>query len=399
MNHQQKSKSRHLFYTSLLILLISMPSYVTGSIITINRIHGKIGIVTMNRSENEKTKNQDSIRSFNGNLISKSEMDAFIKHQMDSLNMPGLSIAFINDNKIVYHNALGVKNNETNEKVDDYTIFDAASMSKTVFSFFTLKMIDDGLLDLDTPLYTYMKYPDIAYDERYKAITARMVLSHTSGFPNWRFLDKEGNYDPDRKLTIQFEPGTKFQYSGEGYEYLAKVIAHLKGVEKNELQGLIKTVIFKPLEMKNSSFVWNDYIENHRANGHFRGKLNKGYGNSAKDPGFKASASLQTESKEFSNFLMAIMNNKILSENGLKELLKIQSRKLATERSKEQKYGLGIGIEESGYGTHYSHGGDNLSNTALYMLNLEKKVGYVFFTNSENKNKFQMNLLNFLLNN
>jgi hypothetical protein len=245
MNHQQKSKSRHLFYTSLLILLISMPSYVTGSIITINRIHGKIGIVTMNRSENEKTKNQDSIRSFNGNLISKSEMDAFIKHQMDSLNMPGLSIAFINDNKIVYHNALGVKNNETNEKVNDYTIFDAASMSKTVFSFFTLKMIDDGLLDLETPLYTYMKYPDIAYDERYKAITARMVLSHTSGFPNWRFLDKEGNYDPDRKLTIQFEPGTKFQYSGEGYEYLAKVIAHLKGVEKNELQGLIKKVIFK----------------------------------------------------------------------------------------------------------------------------------------------------------
>ena len=115
-----------------------------------------------------KINSEISIRSFNGNLISKSKMDAFIKKQMDSLNIPGLSLAFINNDKIVYQSALGVKNIETLERVNDSTIFDAASMSKTVFSFFALKMVDDGLLDLDTPLYTYMKYPDIAYDERYK---------------------------------------------------------------------------------------------------------------------------------------------------------------------------------------------------------------------------------------
>jgi CubicO group peptidase (beta-lactamase class C family) len=337
------------------------------------------------------------IKSFNGKLISKVKMDSFIKHQMDSLNMPGLSIAFINDDKIVYHNASGVKNNETLKKVNDSTIFDAASMSKTVFSFFVMKSVDDGLLDLDTPLYTYMEYPDIAYDNRYKSITARMVLSHTSGFPNWRYLDDRGNYNPKGKLTIKFEPGTKFQYSGEGYEYLAKVIAHLKGVEKNELQSVIKNAIFEPLSMKNSSFVWNDYTEKHRVDGHYRGKLNKGYSTNAKDPDFKASASLQTEAKEFSFFLLAIINTKILSEKSRNELLKIQSRKMATNRSKEQKYGLGIAIEESNYGTNYSHGGDNKSNTALYMFNLDKKVGYVFFTNSENKNKFQLNLLDFLL--
>jgi CubicO group peptidase (beta-lactamase class C family) len=324
-------------------------------------------------------------------------MDTFIEHQMDSLNMPGLSIAFINDDKIVYHSVLGVKNIETQEKVDNSTIFDAGSMSKTVFSFFTMKMIDDGILDLDTPLYTYMEYPDISYDERYKLITARMVLSHTSGFPNLRYLDEQGNYNPKGKLTIQFEPGTKFQYSGEGYEYLALVLAHLKGIQKNELQGLIKKELFKPLKMNKSSFVWNNYIEKHRVDGHFRGKLNKGYGNSAKDPNFKASASLQTESKEFSNFLLALINTKIISKKSLKELLKIQSKKLATERSKEQKYGLGIVIEESDYGINYSHGGDNLSHTTLYMFNIEKKVGYVFFTNSENRNTFQINLLHFLL--
>ena len=324
-------------------------------------------------------KSKKQIKSFNGHYFSKEKMDAFIKQQMDSLNMPGLSFAIVNDDEIVYHNALGVKNNETKEKVNDSTIFDAASMSKTVFSFFAMKMVDKGLIDLDTPLYTYMEYPDIAYDERYKSITARMVLSHTSGFPNWRFIDQKGNYNPNNKLSIQFEPGTKFQYSGEGYEYLAKVVAHLKGVKKNELQNLIKKEIFSPLGMNNSSFVWNDYIEKHRVDGHFRGKLNSGYSNNAKDPNFKASASLQTEAKEFSNFVMALMNDKIISKKSRQELLKIQSTSLATKRSKERKYGLGIVIEKSAYGINYSHGGDNLSNTALYMFNKEKKVGYVFF--------------------
>lgn len=358
-----------------------------------------ISIALSSCKTSQKVGGEVFIRSFNGNHISSSKIDAFIKHQMDSLNMPGLSIAFINDDKIVYHDVLGVKNIETQEKVDDATMFDAASMSKTVFSFFVMKMVDDDLLDLDTPLYTYMEYPDIDYDERYKSITARMVLSHTSGFPNWRYLDNQGNYNPKGKLRIEFEPGTKFQYSGEGYEYLAKVIAYLKGVEKNELQGLIKATIFDPLAMNNSSFVWNDYIEKHRADGHFKGKLNKGYSSSAKDPNFKASASLQTESKEFSNFLIALMNAKIVSEKNRNELLKIQSRKLATKRAKEQKYGLGIGIEESDYGTNYAHGGDNKSHTALYVFNQEKKVSYVFFTNSENRNKFNKNLLNFLLTN
>ena len=270
-----------------------------------------ISIVVISCKTEQKTDSATLIRSFNGHLISKSKMDAFIKYQMDSLNMPGLSIAFINGDKIVYHKALGYKNSETQERVSDSTIFDAASMSKTVFSFFTMKIVEEGLLDLDTPLYKYMEYPDIAYDERYKLITARMVLSHTSGFPNLRYLDEQGNYNPTRKLTIEFQPGTKYQYSGEGYEYLANVIAYLKGVKKNELQYLIKTTIFDPLNMKKSSFVWNDYIEKHRVDGHFKGKVNEGYGTSKKYPNFKASSSLQTDAKEYSYFLKALINNKI----------------------------------------------------------------------------------------
>ncbi len=346
-----------------------------------------------------KILNKNAIRSFNGNLISKSKLDTFIKHQMDSLNMPGMSIAFINDNEIIYHSALGVKNIETQEKVDFNTMFDAGSTSKTVFSFFVMKMVDQGLLDLDTPLYKYMEYPDIANDERYKLITARMVLSHTSGFPNWRFINDEGYYDPDNKLTIKFQPGTNFQYSGEGFEYLALVIAHLKGIKKNELQALIKKEIFDPLDMGYSSFIWNDHLQKHRADGHFKGKVNIGYAINAKNPDFIAAGSLQTDPKSYANFLIAIMSSKLLSEKSYQELLKIQSVAPTDIKYNEASYnyGLGIMIHPSSYGTNYAHGGENLSHTCRYMFNIEQSVGYVFFTNSEYKELFDKNLVSFLL--
>jgi len=338
----------------------------------------------------------DSIKKFNGKHISKVDMDEFIHRQMSALEIPGLSIAFINEDQVVYHTFKGVTNIETQIKVNERTFFDAASMSKTVFSVFVMRMIDQGLLNLDTPLYKYLEYPDIAYDDRYKQITARMVLSHTSGFPNLRFIGDDGVYNPNNKLTIKFKPGTQFLYSGEGYQYLANVVAHLKGVKKNELQTIIKSEIFDPLNMGESSFVWNDYLEGHRANGHFKGKVNSGWASSSNNSNFNAAASLQTNSKYFSNFLIALMNNTLLSNESYEELLKIQSTSAATKTSKERFYGLGVVIEKSKSGTNYLHGGDNMSSTAQYMFNRNQKVGYVFFTNSEKKKVFNQKLLEFL---
>ena len=105
---------------------------------------------------------------------------------------------------------------------------------------------------------------------------------------------------------------------------------------------------------------------------------------------------MQTNAKYFSNFIIALLNNDILSKSSLEELLKIQSISPATKKHKEQSYGLGIRIEKSIYGTNYSHGGDNMSSTAQYMFNKKQKVGYVFFTNSEKKNVFNEKLLEFL---
>ena len=338
-----------------------------------------------------------AFKTISGKQISGQQLEDFLIHQMDSLKIPGLSFAYVTDSGVVFNKNFGVTNLETRESVTDSSLFDAASISKTVFSFFAMQMVDKGLLNLDIPLYTYLENPDIAHDAWYKKITARMALSHTTGFPNWRYLTENG-YDPAGKLRIDFEPGTQYQYSGEGYQYLAQVMAHLLNTDLNELQTIIKDALFKPLGMGESSFVWNDYLEKNRVMGHIQERTDPGYSANSKDPDFNAAASLQTNALNFGNFLSALMSGKLISEKVRNEMLSVQSERLETNRRPGVKYGFGIVIEPTSKGTNYGHGGDNNSATAQFYFNDKYKSGYVFFTNMEYRRKgiFDTNLKNFL---
>ena len=128
-----------------------------------------------------------------------------------------------------------------------------------IFAFFVMKYVEEGRLDLDKPLYEYLPYPDIAYDDRYKKITARMVLSHRSGFPNWRENEK------DKKLKIKFEPGTDYEYSGEGYQYLALVLKHIEKTDWNGLKASFQKKVVEPLNMKQTVFIQTPYTKEHKA--------------------------------------------------------------------------------------------------------------------------------------
>ena len=105
---------------------------------------------------------------------------------MEKLKVPGLSVAVINDGKVVHQKTMGYTNVEEKLPITAETIFEGASLSKSVFAFFVMTYVEEGKLSLDKPLFEYLPYADIEYDDRYKKITARMVLSHRSGFPNWR---------------------------------------------------------------------------------------------------------------------------------------------------------------------------------------------------------------------
>lgn len=325
-------------------------------------------------------RNPMKIKTLSGKEISTNEMDRFLKRQMDSLNVKGISIAVINDGTIIYHRAFGIAgiaNACSYNPVNNQTLFQAASISKPIFAYFVMKMVDKGILDLDIPLYKYLPYPDIEDDPRYKMITARMVLCHRSGLPNWR----PNNYTG--KLTVDFTPGTKFSYSGEGYMYLAKVIAHLTNTTLANLDSVFQKEVCVPLDIKHAYFGLNGYSIKHLARGYFGDRVHEDLDFIQN---FNPAGGLCTEAKSFANFLIALMNEDGLSAESMDEMFKAQAE--VPDNNKQnfifgaKEWSLGFSRKPSEYGMNFAHGGNNWGFSSQFLFNKEQKFGYVFFTNS-----------------
>ena len=162
--------------------------------------------------------------------------------------VPGLSMAVIRDRQAAALTAVGVRNVQSGAAVDQQTIFSAASLSKPLFAYAVLQLVDAGKLALDTPLSLHV--PDyVADDPRAAAITVRHVLSHTSGLPNWR--------SADLPLKTRFPPGERFSYSGEGFVWLQHVVAAVTG---KSIDATLRRLVFEPLGMSRSSYVWQPGI-------------------------------------------------------------------------------------------------------------------------------------------
>jgi CubicO group peptidase (beta-lactamase class C family) len=305
--------------------------------------------------------------------VDTDELERFVKAYLEYFKIPGISLAVIKDFKIVYHSGFGVRSTATREPVRDDTVFEAASMTKPVFAYTVLRLVDRGLLKLDSPLYTYLPYEDIAHDDRYKLITARMVLTHRTGFPNWR----------TGKLDIKFTPGTEVSYSGEGFVYLGKVVEHLTG---KKLVDLCRDEVFAPLVMDNASLVWNESVARLTATGHG--------GNAPmakrKPTAPNVAASLHIDAKNYARFLIAVLQGKGLSEATAREMLRPQV-KIPDEQG--ASWGLGIAIEETPFGTNYGHGGRNPGFTSHSMMYKDQGIGYVFLVNNDDASKID-NVLN-----
>lgn len=324
----------------------------------------------------------EPIKTLSGNVITKAEIDAFIGEEMDSLNIKGLSVAVINNGKIAYQGNYGVKSVETQEPVDSQTMFEAASIGKPVFAWFVMKQVEKGLLDLGTPLHHYLPYPDIEHDEKYKSITARMVLSHRSGFCNLRY------FNPDLNLDIKFAPGSDFLYSGEGYDYLSKVVAHLNDLDVSNLDSLFQREVTEPLKIPHAYFQMNDYTKSHLASAHQGDSLV--YADYWDRNIFSSSGGLHTDANSYARFIIEIMNHKGLTGSSYKELLR---EHVILDNDDWEKielgysgWSLGFGIIDSEYGVNYTHIGNNLGYTTGILFNKSSKFGYVYLTNSDQRN-------------
>ena len=169
--------------------------------------------------------------------------EAEMLRMMEVAPVPGCAFGTVINGKPGWVRTLGVRNIETKEPVQPDTIFQAASLSKQATAYAAFSLIEQGKIALDSPLVAYV---DDLEDPRARTVTVRQVLSHNSGFPNWR--------DKGQKLAPEFQPGSQFQYSGEGFFYLQRILEQVTG---QGFAQLMDERVFQPLKMTSTSMIWN----------------------------------------------------------------------------------------------------------------------------------------------
>ncbi len=338
-------------------------------------------------AQNKVIEKPKLITKLSGDLLNVADFEQRLEEKMALHNIPGLSMAIINNGEIVYKTTKGFANKALKKPVLSSTIFEGASLSKPLFGFLVMTFVDEGLLDLDKPLYQYLPNPDLEYDARYQDITARMVLSHQSGLPNWR-----SDY-PENKLFLKFAPGTGYFYSGEGYQYLAKVLEKLASTDAKGLEKIFQQRVAKPLNMSQSQFIPDEKILRQKPTPYKNGlavsavKANTEFG---------AAYSIHSEATDMAKWLIGIMNKKVLSPASYEIWLSPQGIKLPVEDPALQygwrDWALGFSYYQIPE-TVYFHGGNNYGYTSIMGLEPDKKWGMVLFTNADQANEFTIDVM------
>jgi len=308
------------------------------------------------------------------------QLEKDVPELMKKDGVPGLSMAVIRGGKTTWVHGFGTKEAKTDQPVTGETVFEAASLSKPVFAYGVLKLVEQRKLGLDVPLTTYLPKPFVEGDERLAKITARIVLSHRTGFPNWPA--------DDGSVSIYFTPGERFSYSGEGYIYLQRVVEQITGKPLNEY---MTEAVFTPMGMTSSSYVWQPDFDALTATGHDSdGKPTESW--KPKEAG--AASTLNTTAKDYALFVEAVLNGKGLKPATLHEMetpqialdpeCRICIKREPKQLSKNLFWGLGWGIERKDGTDVLWHWGDNGSFKCFVMAEPKTKSGVVMFANSEN---------------
>ena len=282
---------------------------------------------------------------------------------MDSAGIPGLSMAVLEDGEIALSKGFGVRS-IGGGLVDENTVFEAASLSKPVVAYIALELVDAGLLDLDRPLVEYADIPELP-DGPGDRITARMVLSHTTGLQNERIGDEP--------LALAFDPGQGFRYSGEGFLVLQSVLESIAG---ESLDSLSRRMVLDPLGMTRSGFVWREEWERNAAIGH-------GDFESPRPPSrptvSRASSSFQTTAHDYAAFLRAIVRREGLQSPTFGQMISPHARV-----AEGIEWGLGWALESTDGARALWHWGDNSNSgfTAFAFVEPERRDAVVYFANS-----------------
>jgi CubicO group peptidase (beta-lactamase class C family) len=296
---------------------------------------------------------------------------------LNKAHIPGLSIALIENSQLVSQAGFGVKNAATGDPVTTETIFEAASLTKPLFAYITFSAIDRRLLDLDVPLVTYLDNETIELQviqhplnasgfqrDWFERITARHVLSHSSGMPHM---------ERGEPFPLFFEPGSNFRYSATGYYFLQLVIEKLMG---DPLERIAQRELFKPLSMEHSSLVWSDRLGTDVADGH---DLHSNPKAIRKYQRAHAAASMYTTASDYARFIVAVLGGDGLTESSKREMLTPQ---ISIERN--DYWALGFGIERGETGDALWQWGDDGVFRNFVIAYPTRGTAIVYLSNSNN---------------
>jgi CubicO group peptidase (beta-lactamase class C family) len=308
----------------------------------------------------------------------------------------GLAIALIDDGQVRYVQAYGVRNAHGDPLKTD-TVMYGASLTKVVFAYTVMQLVDQGKLDLDTPLATYLDRPltaydtnaiypdkyapyrDLAGDPRWARITARNVLTHSTGFPNFWWDE------PDQKLHIHFDPGSRYSYSGEGMILLQFVIENGRKDKGLGLDlGKLTQATFDRLGMTRTSLEWRP---------DFRPNLGDGFTDTGKAvphderSKVRVAGSMDTTIADLSKFFAALIRGEGLSAASFAEMLKPQlhigtetqfpnfAPELPVEKQRKDLFaGLGVVVFDGPQGPGFFKGGhDEQTGNMLVCIERSKK--------------------------
>jgi CubicO group peptidase (beta-lactamase class C family)/uncharacterized Tic20 family protein len=353
------------------------------------------------------------IARLDGSVIGSDSLTRKIDQLMQLAHVQGMGVSIFNDDQVVYKNAFGFKDDEKKLILTDSTNMYGASLSKALFAVLVMKYVEQGIIDLDTPLETYLPkkiyeyepktkwhddYSALRQDSLYHYITARMCLDHTTGFVNSRWME------PDYQLRVHGVPGSRYSYSGEGFIYLQVVLEKILG---KGLEEMAQEVIFKPLSMRNSSYQWQSAYENDFAYGH---TMDGDLWPKDTDNEPRGGSTLETTLGDYTRFLNAVLKYEIINKESWQEVFTPQIRirslrqfgEMALQDSKLNdaialSYGLGFGVLESPLGRGVFKEGHGNGFQHYFILFPKLKKGMLIMTNSDNGESIFKELLEIAL--
>jgi CubicO group peptidase (beta-lactamase class C family) len=339
------------------------------------------------------------IRRLDGSKISTEEADSFAKKTLAAAHVTGAQIAVLDGGRLVWSAAYGLRRREPELPMDRETTTWAASITKSVFATYVMQLVERGEFNLDEPVARQLQKPlneyepyrdtasEIVRDPAWPTVTPRMLLAHSSGLANFAFIE------PDKKMHLQFKPGTQFRYSGEGINLVQFVIE-----QKNHklLNELMQDAIFGPLGMRQTGIIYQKEFE---ANVADRYDTAEAFRSKTQRFPARAAGSMTTSADDLSRFATALFAGKIIKastrEAMLRPFLRINSLHQFAIGAKEGEgkeakevglaYGVGWGLlTKTRFGpAFFKEGhGDGAQN---YMICFERrKACMIILTNSDN---------------